>query len=69
MIPINDSIAMFSNGEDIEPIDGRILCSCMVLDGSSDTHLAISWWYKVSIPQHPSWPLRVRLCRGVNEKG
>ena len=33
---------MFSNGEDIEPIDGRVSCSCMVLDGSSDTHWAIS---------------------------
>ncbi|MGO5363002.1 hypothetical protein ACTQY8_08605 [Collinsella bouchesdurhonensis] len=43
-IPINDPIAMFSNGEDIELIDGRIACSCMVLDGSSDTHWAISWW-------------------------
>lgn len=39
-MPIRDSIAVLSHGEDIEPIDGRISCSRMVLDSSSDTYWA-----------------------------
>ena len=37
-MPMSDSMAALSHGEDIEPIDGRISCSRMALDSSSDTY-------------------------------
>lgn len=37
-MPMSDSMAALSHGEDIEPMDGRTPCSRMVLDRSSDTY-------------------------------
>ena len=37
-MPMSDSMAALSRGEDIEPIDGRTPRSRMVLDSSSDTY-------------------------------
>ena len=37
-MPMSDSMAVLSHGEDIKPIDGRTPCSRMALDSSSDTY-------------------------------
>ena len=37
-MPMSDSMAALSHGEDIEPIDGRTPCSRMALDSSGDTY-------------------------------
>lgn len=35
---MSDSMAALSHGEDIEPIEGRMPCSRMVLESSGDTY-------------------------------
>ena len=37
-MPMSDSMAALSHGEEIEPIEGRTPFSRMVLEGSSDTY-------------------------------
>ena len=40
-MPMSDSMAALSHGEDIEPMDGRTPRSRTVLDGGSDTYWAL----------------------------
>lgn len=35
---MSDSMAALSHGEDIEPIEGRMPCTRMVLESSGDTY-------------------------------
>ena len=36
--PMSDSMAALSHGEDLEPIEGRMPCTRMVLESSGDTY-------------------------------
>ena len=37
-MPMSDSIAALPHGDDIKPIEGRTLCSHIVLESGSDTY-------------------------------
>ena len=50
-MPMSDSMAALSHGEDIEPIEGRMPCTRMVLESSGDTYC------------EPNPPSRGRLAR------